>query len=131
MRAIYGSRKYKLGYCHVFAIALHRIFGYQIAIIEDKDREIINDRLHKSWPYIPHVFCVKGGYIIDAAGVRKPITMIHQVGKWPIKHPKIHKIDVRSLYNNGLYVHEFERITKKNLKEAEEFILKHKSRYMA
>lgn len=130
MPIIYGSRKYKYGYCHVFALALHRIFGYQIAMLEDKDREMIRDDLHKSWPYIPHVFCVKGNYIIDAVGVRKPSTMIKQSGKFIIKHPKIHHIDSRALYNNSLFTVNFERITKKNLAEAEEFIQKHKSKYM-
>jgi hypothetical protein len=128
---IYGSGKYKHGFCHIFALGFHRVFGYQIAILEDRDREIINDRLHKSWPYIPHVFCVKGEYIIDAFGVRKPITMIRQSGKWPIAHPKIHKIDSRSLYNNGLYQNEFEKITKKNVMEAEKFILRNKVKYVA
>jgi len=50
MTQIYGSGKYKYGLCHVFALALHRVFGYQIAILEDQDREMINDRLHKTGP---------------------------------------------------------------------------------
>lgn len=129
MTQIYGSGKYKYGLCHVFALALHRVFGYQIAILEDQDREMINDRLHKTWPYIPHVFCIKNGYIIDASGVRKPRTMIRETGQWPIKHPKIHKISPQTLRLGGLYRHEFERITKKNMREAVEFILKNKTKY--
>jgi hypothetical protein len=129
MVLIYGSGKYTYGLCHVFALGLHHIFGYQIAILEDRDREIINDKLHKTWPYIPHVFCIRGQYIIDALGVRKPSTMIRQSGKWQITHPKIHKIDSRSLYNNSLYQNEFERITKKNVMEAEKFILRNKAKY--
>ena len=129
MPNIYGSGKYKYGYCHVFALALHRIFGYQIAMLEDKDRIIIRDDLHKWWIYVPHVFCIKGDYIIDAFGVRKPRTMIRQSGERTIIHPKIHKIDSRALYNNSLFTVNFYRITKKNLAEAEEFIKKHKGVY--
>jgi hypothetical protein len=129
MSTIYGSGKYKGGYCHIFALALHRIFGYQIAMLEDKDRVIERNDLHKWWAYVPHVFCMKNGYVIDAFGVRKPQTMITQSGKFTIAHPKIHKIDSRSLYNNSLFTVNFYRITKKNLAEAEEFILKHKERY--
>jgi len=130
MTAVYGSRKYKYGLCHVFALALHRVFGYQIAIIEDQDREIINDRLHKTWPYIPHVFCIRKGYIIDAAGVRKPRTMIRETGKFTIKHSKIHRISPQTLYNGSLYRVEFERITKKNVAEAEKFIIKNIQKYV-
>jgi hypothetical protein len=122
MSSIYGAGKYKHGLCHVFALALHHVFGYRIAILEDRDRELVRDHLRKAWPYIPHVFCTKGGYIIDAVGVRKASTMIRQTGKFRITHPKIHYIDPRSLYNNSLYTTNFERITKKDLKEAEEFI---------
>jgi len=129
MVTIYGSGKYKYGLCHVFAIALHHIFGYQIAILEDQDRVIENDKLRQWWAYIPHVFCIKGDYIIDACGIRKPSTMIRQSGKYPISHPKIHTISPRTLYRHSLYIMHFEKITKKNIKEAEEFILKHKSTY--
>ena len=126
---IYGSGKYAHGLCHIFALGLHHVFGYQIAILEDRDREVIHDKLHKSWPYVPHVFCIKEKYIIDAFGVRSPNTMIKQSGEWTIAHPKIHKIDSRSLYNNSLYKITFERITKKNVEEAEKFILKNRSKY--
>lgn len=128
-RTIYGSGKYKRGLCHVFAIALHRVFGYQIAILEDRDREIINDRVHKIWPYVPHVFCINGDRIIDAAGIRKASTMIRETGKFKITHPKIHRIDSRSLFNNSLYQVNYERITKKDLREAEQFIQNHKEKY--
>jgi hypothetical protein len=129
MTLIYGSGKYKYGLCHVFALALHKVFGYQIAALEDKDRTIDNARLHKSWPYIPHVFCVKGEYIIDAFGVRKPSTMIRQAGIEKIIRPKIHKIDSRSLYNNSMFYIPFEKITNKNLEEAVAFVLKNKGKY--
>ena len=129
MITIYGSGKYKYGYCHVFALALHKIFGYQIAILEDKDRQIIRDDLHKWWIYVPHVFCIKNGYIIDAFGIRKPSNMIRQSGKFTITNHKIHKIDSRMLYNHSLFKVNFYRITKKNLTEAETFILKHKEKY--
>jgi hypothetical protein len=129
MTLIYGSGKYKYGFCHVFALALHKVFGYQIAALEDKDRTIDHTRLHKSFPYIPHVFCVKGDYIIDAFGVRKSSTMIRQSGIVPITHPKIHKIDSRSLYNNSMFYVPFEKITNKNLEEAVAFVLKNKGKY--
>lgn len=97
--------------------------------LEDKDRTIENTRLHKVFPYIPHVFTVKGDYIIDAFGVRKASTMIRQSGVEKITHPRVHKIDSRALYNNSMFYVPFEKITKRNLEEAVEFVLKNKGKY--
>jgi hypothetical protein len=130
MKPIYGAKKYKCGYCHVFALALHRVFGYQIAMIEDKDRYMWSDEHPgKELPYIPHVFCIKNGYTIDAIGVRKISTTIRACGEKPIKHAKIHKIDPRSLYHNNIFKIGFEKFTEKDIQEAEQFILKHKEHY--
>ena len=129
MTLIYGSGKYKHGLCHVFALGLHHIFGYQIAALEDRDHVIEHNKYPKGYAYIPHVFCIKNGYIIDAIGVRKPIAMIRGAGKYKIERPKIHKIGYRTLYNGDLFNITYKRITKKDVEEAEKFILRNKSRY--
>jgi hypothetical protein len=130
-KQIYGSGKYLHGDCHIFALALRRVFGYQIAMIEDKDRIMWSDKKpDKEMPYIPHVFCVKGEYIIDVFGYMKPDVMIQGVGKTPIKRYKIHKIDPRSLYKNSIFTIGFNKITEPQIEEAVQFINKHKEHYL-
>lgn len=128
-RATYGSRKYLHGLCHTFALALHQLFGYQLAYLEDLDRSLINDRSMDIYPYIPHVFCVKNGYIIDARGVRNAGTMIRESGKFPIKNGQIHTTDVRFLINSRHFKEEYAPVKQSDLVEAKEFILKHRRKY--
>lgn len=128
-RATYGSRKYLRGLCHTFALALHQLFGYQLAYLEDADRSMINDRSMDVYPYIPHVFCIRDGYIIDARGIRKAGTMIRESGKFPIKNGQIHTTDVRFLINSRHFKEEYVPITQSDLVNAKEFILKHRRKY--
>jgi hypothetical protein len=55
--------------------------------------------------------------------------MIRGAGKYKIERPKIHKIGYRTLYNGDLFNITYKRITKKDVEEAEKFILRNKSRY--
>jgi hypothetical protein len=130
MKPIYGSGKYLRGDCHIFALALRRVFGYQIAMLEDTDRVMWHDKHpDKELPYIPHVFCMKKGFVIDAYGYMKPKLMIRATGRKPIENYKIHNIDPRSLYKNPIFTIGYERITEKKIIEAVQFIEKHKKNY--
>ena len=130
MKTIYGSGKYLHGDCHIFALALRRVFGYQIAMLEDKKHVMWSDnKPDKMLPYIPHVFCIKNGFIIDAYGYMKPELMIKSAGEYPIKKYKIHKIDPRSIYKNPIFTIMFNEITEKKIDDAVQFINKHKEQY--
>ncbi len=90
---------------------------------------MINDRSMDVYPYIPHVFCVQNGYIIDARGVRNAGTMISESGKFPIKNGQIHVTDARFITNSRYFKKEYVPIKQSDLVEAKEFILKHRRKY--
>lgn len=54
---------YLHGDCHIFAQALHEVFGYRIQVAMDEcDLELEE-------PVLIHAYCYKGNAIIDARGV--------------------------------------------------------------
>lgn len=127
---IYGSVKYKHGQCHILALALHRVFGYQIAVLEDKDREVVNERTGVSHPYYPHVFCIKGRCAIDGKGVRRVGIMVRESGIKKITHPRIMKISPITLYKGFVFQSTYGKVTKKAIREAEEFVLRNREKFV-
>lgn len=54
---------YLHGDCHIFALALHKVFGYKMKLaIDEYDIELEE-------PVLIHAYCYEGEYVIDARGV--------------------------------------------------------------
>lgn len=61
---------YMTGGCGIFAIALHRIFGYYLGAYLDDECEDFCDEDEEPIPAVVHVFAHDGDKIIDAKGIR-------------------------------------------------------------
>lgn len=56
--------------CPYFALALHKIFNYPIAILQDNTQiETWGESNDKKLPLLAHVFCFKDNSIIDVRGI--------------------------------------------------------------
>jgi predicted oxidoreductase len=125
-----GSSQYIRGKCHVFALALNDEFGYKMYALEDRNREIYNDRTKKSYPLIVHTFAKKGNKVVDARGVRSLNTVKSECTQGRAKPDwKVHEVTKKTIMHDRTYKNTYDKVSKTSLNKAGQYIRKNKDRY--
>ena len=115
--------------CAIFAIVLHRIFGYNIASYLDDYNEDFTDEDGESLPGIVHVFTYVDNQIIDVKGIRNLQDLkndfydVNGRVDWKVSEREILE-EYSGDEDSRLY-----KISKKDINEATRFINKHIDMY--
>jgi len=126
--------------CHYFAIALHRMFGYEIGMLVDTGEKGFSYRRERI-PGVAHVFChmpylehpdPKTADVIDVMGVRKAneltkhwFDLLEPEIYWSVPEDELIEVYTGSSDSRPLY-----KVTKKHIEEATAFILAHRDKYV-
>lgn len=89
---------YLYGDCHIFAQALHQVFGYQMHLAIDKfDLELETDVL-------VHAYCTNGNHAIDARGVIAEADILEAYDYNDIMFRYVNMDELKALMDSG-YLH--------------------------
>ena len=93
-----NQEDYLYGDCHIFAQALHEVFGYQMKLaIDEFDLELEKEVL-------VHAFCYVGNQIIDARGVSNATETLEPYDYNEVTFRKIEQADLEGMMEEG-FVH--------------------------
>lgn len=90
---------YLHGDCHIFALALHKVFGYQIKLaIDEYDIELEE-------PVLVHAFCYEGESVIDARGVSGKADVLEPFDYSDVVFREVESADVEKMMTEG-FIHQ-------------------------
>lgn len=86
---------YLHGDCHIFAQALHEVFGYKMKLaIDECDIELEE-------PVLVHAFCYEGNHVFDARGVSDASETLEPFDYSEVVFREVEKEDVDRMIEDG------------------------------
>ena len=90
---------YLHGDCHIFAQALHEVFGYKVKMaIDEYDIELEE-------PVLIHAFCYEGNHVIDARGVSGKAQTLEPFDYSGVVFREVESADIEKMMTEG-FLHQ-------------------------
>lgn len=89
---------YLHGDCHIFAEALHQVFGYSVQWAIDMEDEELQDEV------LVHAFCYQGDKVIDVRGIRAFADVLEPFDYNEVYYRDIHAGELEDFLDAG-FVH--------------------------